>query len=51
MCGQLIQMLYGFSSRVSVEKGIVKPPISSFMIVKISDVMHDVSDMIKNHQI
>jgi hypothetical protein len=44
--GQLIQMLYGFSSSVSGEKGIAKPLISSYVIVVLSDMMITASDMI-----
>jgi hypothetical protein len=43
--GQLMHMLYGFSSRVSGEKGIVKPLISSFVIVFVSDMITNVSDV------
>jgi hypothetical protein len=41
-------MLYGFSSRVSGEKGIVDPLISSYVIVALSDVMTNVSNMRTN---
>ena len=41
-----MQMLYGFSSSVSGEKGIAKPLISSYVIVVLSDMMITASDMI-----
>ena len=39
MRGQLMQLLYGFSSRVSGENGIVKPLVSSYVIVILSFVI------------
>ena len=45
---QLMHMLWGFSSRVSGEKGIGKPPISSVVIVTLSGVITNVFDTITN---
>jgi hypothetical protein len=41
-----MQILYGFSSRVSGENGIVKPLISSFVMFSLSDMIKIESYMI-----